>query len=201
MQREREKGTLEWIVIIGLVVLIILALPKTNKDNKTSNNNVWSKPLTTGRSKNIASEFRAKFRRNDNNEYKYKLEKSLLSPAERSFYGVLKQAINNDYELFTKVRIADIINPVATRNRKDWFRAFNKISAKHVDFVLCDKENLSIKAAIELNDKSHNKPSRKKRDLLVSNAMESANLPLITFTAKSQYKVTDIREKINLTLS
>jgi hypothetical protein len=33
-------------------------------------------------------------------------------------------------------------------------KAFNKISAKHFDFLLCDREELSVACAIELDDVS-----------------------------------------------
>jgi uncharacterized protein with PIN domain len=35
--------------------------------------------------------------------------------------------------------------------------AFNRINANHFDFVLCDKDELAVVCAIELNDKSHRK--------------------------------------------
>lgn len=65
----------------------------------------------------------------------------LLTPAERSFYGVLQTAItrfnasqsDSHYPLFAKVRIADVVNPDHKRGSKDWIRAFRKVSPKHFD--------------------------------------------------------------------
>ena len=42
----------------------------------------------------------------DTREYPYQLSKYLLSRAERSFYGVLVQAIGNTKIVFVKVRLA-----------------------------------------------------------------------------------------------
>ena len=38
--------------------------------------------------------------------------------------------------------------------------AFNRISSKVLDFVLCDPNNLAIIAAIELDDSSHKRNDR-----------------------------------------
>ena len=77
------------------------------------------------------------------------------SPAERSFFGVLRQAVGTEFHVFAKVRLADIVTPQKTRSRSAWQSAFNRISSKHVDFLLCETAGLSPVAVIELDDKSH----------------------------------------------
>ena len=42
----------------------------------------------------------------------YVQRKEFVSAAERSFYGVLAQAIGDRYKLHTKVRVADVLEPV-----------------------------------------------------------------------------------------
>jgi len=88
--------------------------------------------------------------------FQYRLNNSLLTPAERSFYGVLKQAVGTDFDIFSKVRVADVFLPEKRYSNSQWQSAFNKISRKHFDFVLSSKTDTSIKCCIELNDKSHN---------------------------------------------
>jgi hypothetical protein len=39
----------------------------------------------------------------------YVKKNALLSPAERSFYGVLRQAASETYQVHAKVRLADLI--------------------------------------------------------------------------------------------
>lgn len=53
---------------------------------------------------------------------------ALLTPTERSFFGVLQQAVASDYQIFTKVRLADIARPVRSPNRSGWQTAFNRIT-------------------------------------------------------------------------
>lgn len=85
----------------------------------------------------------------------YELAKPLLSPAERSFFGVLNQACKDKAIVFVKVRVADIIKPIGGLNRSQWRLAFNRIASKHFDFVICKPTDLSLICVVELDDASH----------------------------------------------
>lgn len=41
----------------------------------------------------------------------YRQLNTLLTPAERSFYGVLTQTVNGNTLIFAKVRVADVLTP------------------------------------------------------------------------------------------
>jgi len=120
----------------------------------------------------------------------------LFTPAERSFFGVLKLAVNDDVEVFGKVRVADVITPKKGLGRSLWQKSFNKISAKHFDFLLCKKDDLSPFCAIELNDSSHNNKKRQERDEFLTGACLSAELPLVQVKAKAAYNISEIRDDI-----
>ena len=123
-------------------------------------------------------------------------QKELLSPAERSFLGVLNQAAGEEWRVFAKVRIADVLTPAKGLNRSRWQSAFNAISAKHFDFLLCDPADCAPKVAVELDDKSHERASRQKRDRLVESACASAGLPLLRVKAARAYQIAEIRDQI-----
>lgn len=125
----------------------------------------------------------------------------LLSPAERSFYGVLLQATGDQWRVFPKVRVADALTPEKGLSRSDWQRAFNAISARHFDFLLCDPDDCSVKLAVELDDKSHEKKQARKRDRQLAAACESAGLPLLRIKAARAYSVADIRDQIQASLA
>ena len=127
-------------------------------------------------------------------EYLYKRLDVLFTPAERSFLGVLNQVVNSKVQVFGKVRVADVLTPQEGMSRSEWQKAFNKISAKHFDFVLCALDDLSILCAIELNDRSHSSKKRKQRDIFLENTCQSASFPLIQFTAKAAYEISAIEE-------
>lgn len=120
----------------------------------------------------------------------------LLSPAEKRFFRILDAAAGSGYRVFSKVRIADIITPCAG-NRSEWQTLFNRISAKHVDFVLCGKDSLEVECVIELDDRSHNEESRAARDVFVNQAFEAAGVPVLRFPVLSDYSESEITASID----
>jgi len=79
--------------------------------------------------------------------FPYRPAKTLFSPAERSFLGVLDQAVGSDYRVFGKVRVADVATVKTGRNNSVRQGAVNRIAQKHFDFVLCNASDLSIVCA------------------------------------------------------
>lgn len=134
-------------------------------------------------------------------EFPYQKQPALFSAAERSFYGVLCQAVGTDFQVFGKVRVADVLAVRSGLDNPTRTRAFNQISAKHFDFVLCAPGDLSVLCAIELNDASHQRSDRKDRDIFLMHACNAAGLPLINFDAKHAYVATEICARIAERLS
>ena len=126
----------------------------------------------------------------------YRLNGPLFSPAERSFLGVLMQAVPDDNLVLGKVRVADVITPEKGLPRPKWQSAFNRISAKHFDYVVCDRATLRVLSAVELNDKSHKGKKRADRDAFLRAACSSAGLRLFEFDAKSSYSVVELRKQL-----
>jgi len=120
----------------------------------------------------------------------------LFTPAERSFLGVLRQACGGRYAVMGKVRLADVLRPRRGLSKSAWQSAFNRISARHFDFVLCDPGTLSVACVFELQDRSHNDRKRSARDRFLRDACEAAELPLIEFEARPSYSVAEIRSLI-----
>jgi len=137
--------------------------------------------------------FFAKKNRSSTDIY-YEKQNTLFTPAERSFLGVLTLALEGNALVFGKIRVADILKPGGGLSRKKWWSLFNKISQKHFDFIVCEKNDLSILCAIELNDKSHESEKAQERDAFLQSACLSARLPLIQIPAASSYSVENIRD-------
>jgi hypothetical protein len=129
-------------------------------------------------------------------DYPYQKADSLFSPAERSFLGVLDGAIGDRCRVLGKVRLADVISPIRGLSKSDWQKAFNRIGSKHVDFVLCKKDDLSLVCAIELDDSSHKKGERKTRDDFLEKALNASSVPFIRFAARVSYNVQEVKAKI-----
>ncbi len=92
--------------------------------------------------------------------------------------------------------MADIMDVKKNLAGKDSQIAWNRISSKHIDFLLCDATDSSFVCGIELDDKSHDQGNRAKRDVFVNKAFEAISLPLIRFKAKAGYDVEKIRNQI-----
>lgn len=125
--------------------------------------------------------------------YPYYARKALLTPAERSFLGVLEQAAAGRYRVLGKVRLADVLGVQKGTPAGERQRAVNRITAKHVDFVLCHSHNLSIAALVELDDASHQRGDRQARDAFLERACGAANLPLLRFPAQAGYPIAEVR--------
>ena len=122
----------------------------------------------------------------------YVLGAGLFSPAERSFIGVLDQLAGTDFRVFGKVRVADLVSVVQGVPKPMWQRAFNRISAKHFDYVLCRLSDLKPLCVIELNDKSHARNNRKERDVFLERVCTTIGLPLIFFPAQRAYTPAEV---------
>lgn len=126
----------------------------------------------------------------------YEAVTEFLSPAERSFFGVLQQAVVSKYQVFAKVRLADIVRPVRNPSRSGWQTAFNRITGKHVDFVLCEPATLRVVAVIELDDRTHERFERSVRDNLVDSALANAGIPVLRVSVRQSYSPAQIREQV-----
>jgi very-short-patch-repair endonuclease len=119
-----------------------------------------------------------------------------MSEAEKKFYFVLAEILGKDYLIFSKVRMADLLY-LPKMSNSDFYHYQNKIQAKHVDFLICDKENIKPLLAIELDDSSHLKMDRILRDKLVDKIFESAKLPILHIKFSNNCDSNILLDQIN----
>jgi len=131
------------------------------------------------------------------NQFPYIKKGSFFTTGEGSFYRVLKSTLGDEFEIFGQVRIADLLEVKRGLSNSQRQKHFNKIQAKHVDFVLCDPTTLNIICAIELDDKSHKRKDRVARDNFLDEAFKAAGLPLVRFKAKYTYAHNEIIENLS----
>jgi hypothetical protein len=133
-------------------------------------------------------------RSGDVSNWSFRRKDYLLTQAERSFFEVLCLACGTDVYVFSKVRLADLVwLPGGIDHRR---ALLNRVIAKHIDFVLCERRTLRPVLAIELNDRSHETASRASRDAVVRRVLETAGLPLRSVPAARSYVLNEIRELI-----
>jgi very-short-patch-repair endonuclease len=118
-------------------------------------------------------------------KYQYTKKEYLMTQSERECFYVLHKIIGDTYYIFPQIHLSSFLEHKI--KGQSWFGAFKHINEKSVDFILCDKQNLSIRLAIELDDKSHELETRKERDREVERILKSAGMPLLRIT-KSDYQ-------------
>lgn len=133
--------------------------------------------------------------------FPYQPAKTLFSAAERSFLGVLDQAVGPEHRVFGKVRVADVATVKPSLDNSARQGALNRIAAKHFDFVVCRTSDLSVVCVIELNDKSHSSRRSQARDDLLAKVCQTINLPLLAVPAQQAYSLQDIRTQFIAVIS
>ncbi|MAM34597.1 MAG: hypothetical protein CMH28_05950 [Micavibrio sp.] len=122
-------------------------------------------------------------------KYPYYSCETLLTPAELKFFKALEAQIPPHIGVSFKTRLNDII----TCDQKHWHKGYGpKIAAKHMDFVLYDKTTTEILGCIELDDRSHDRKDRVRRDEFVNKALRKSDIPLQRMTVKKVYSVNEI---------
>jgi|WetSurMetagenome_2_1015567.scaffolds.fasta_scaffold120794_3 hypothetical protein len=124
----------------------------------------------------------------------YVAKRYLFSRAENSFFQTLRQAVGDRYVIFAKVRLEDVIEVSHGAANYQTFR--NRIKSRHLDFVLCDPKEFRPMAAIELDDRSHERSDRAGRDEFVDAALKAAGLPCIHIPAAYGYSPQDLLRQI-----
>jgi hypothetical protein len=114
----------------------------------------------------------------------FALRDDFLSAAEYSFLRVLAHALSGRAAICPKVNLADIFFVARSPQRQ---RYHSMIDRKHVDFLLCDLTTMRPLCGIELDDSSHQREDRQRRDEFVNRVFAAAGLPLVRITARSGY--------------
>jgi hypothetical protein len=115
----------------------------------------------------------------------------LLTNAEMQLYHFM---LNNLCQLdkisiFTKVRLGDLVqldNRLTTDMKYFW-----KVSSKHVDFLICNKDTLDVICAVELDDYTHETQEAKDRDIFVMQTLETVGIK----TVRIRIKISTIEKR------
>jgi len=126
---------------------------------------------------------------------KYRRVENLFTKSERKFYFILKEVLPPSYQLFAKVRAADVLLPQKSPDKSRWRSAFNRVACKHFDYVVCD-EKLNIVCAIELDDASHGKKDRIERDIFINWAAKTAGFRLLRIPLQKEYDKGRLKKMI-----
>lgn len=103
-----------------------------------------------------------------------------LTDRERVFFRQLYAAFSGSPLLvMAQVRLVDVVQVSPRIKGRERLSLFRQISQWHCDFVVIDGRNFSVKAIIELDDRSHLRPERQRRDTMFNIVVTQAGIPLL----------------------
>lgn len=108
--------------------------------------------------------------------------KALLTPSEARFFECLDSLAQGRCRILCKPRLADVF-------QHHDLSGFNKVSQKHIDFLVCRNEDWMPMLGIELDDDSHERKDRKVRDAFVNTLFASVALPLVRIHIREIHQV------------
>ena len=129
----------------------------------------------------------------------YERKRYLLTIPEKSFFNLLSTAVSDDVYICPQVCFGGVLNVTATAREYQSF--WNRVQAKRIDFLLCDKRTLTPLVAVELDNSSHDSPNRIERDDFVDEACASAGLAILHFRVRKYYDRQEIGRILQSTIS
>lgn len=179
-----------WFVGLGVVgILVFRVATNTARRGVGVPDGAWDKSLPSTNKRCEAGD-----------DAPFKSRQTLHSPAEQAFHAALQQVIDLDViQINGKTRLADLIQVAKQLRGEKWWAEFNRISRKHVDFVLLEKASSRIIGVIELDDSSHLRLDRQQRDRFVDDALEGAGIPILHYPCKCEYCLPEIEKAVHET--
>jgi len=126
--------------------------------------------------------------------FPYSKKTNFFSVAERKFYDALVEAVGQEFMVFSKCSVVDLLDV----DFQKYFRAFNRIKFKRVDFVIVRKGDGAMVCAIELGENLHERFD--KESLFLDDAFSAAGLPLIRFEVQEVFSVSEIQKALVLSI-
>ncbi len=144
----------------------------------------------------IASVIASKFTDNNENPYPFVRKKEMYTQVESAFLSLLERAVGDNYRIVSRVKLSDVIDCKPGLSNKSKRIALGKSKNKQLDYVLLDKNKLTIVAAVDLVNNANKGGHKAQKDWFVSGALETAGIPHIRMKVKSGYRVEDVRNAI-----
>lgn len=124
----------------------------------------------------------------------YLADETLFTPSQRAFKSVLEQAVGNDYRVYGRVRVADVVGLRSRLSRREQERAQARLGERCFDFLVCTPDTTAIACAVNLSPQSRLRKQLPKDRL--DRICAAARLPFLRFRESDIYSVADIEEQI-----
>ena len=118
--------------------------------------------------------------------------KPLMTPNELEFLGRLEAAVP-EYRFHAQVAMGALLDPAVSRSDgKEFMRLRGMVSQKIIDFVAQSRKDGTIKAIIELDDRTHDSEKDAKRDAMLA----SAGFRTVRWNSKTKPGIAAIRARL-----
>jgi hypothetical protein len=132
--------------------------------------------------------------------FPFAVKKQLFTAAERQFLQLIEQAVGDEFRVMCRVKLIDVLSLRSNTDKKVANSALLRAGGKQIDFVLCDRKDMTPIMAIDLVFGIGKDGHNTQRDFFVSGALDTASIPHVRIKAKGGYSVTEIRECIEAKL-
>ncbi|QJR80103.1 DUF2726 domain-containing protein [Alteromonas pelagimontana] len=126
--------------------------------------------------------------------FPFRRKNQLFTPVEHTFLTLIEQSMGREFRIVCRVRLSDLLTVPQQTNKKQASAALARASSRQLDFVLCDKEDMTPVLAIDLVHSSGKEGYKTQRDWFVSGALDAAGVPHARIKVQSGYSVEEIRE-------
>ena len=131
--------------------------------------------------------------------YNYFKKNQIMTDSEMKCFKSLHKATGEKYWIFPQVHFSAFLdNHIVGQS---WRGSFSHVNGKSVDFMLCTKEELSPILAIELDDKSHEREDRQRRDYEEERIFKIAKMPLLRLKHADLDNINNLTKKITEALN
>lgn len=120
----------------------------------------------------------------------------LFSQAEHSLLNFIDHILGDAYRVFGKVRLCDVLQISESVPEKERRRMLGRFAERQLGFIICNRNDLSIVGAIELEDKGHKMFANRKQDVFAEQALSAAGIPFLQLSANIDYSLHELKETI-----
>ena len=120
-------------------------------------------------------------------KYSYISKKQIMTNAEKVFYDKLLATLGDNHYIVPQAHLSMFIDHKI--KGQNWKGAFSVINGKSVDFLIVEKLTQKPVLAIELDDYTHSRTDRTRRDAIVKKILDNAGIPLQRYADNRQTPV------------
>lgn len=126
----------------------------------------------------------------------YQKRDFLFSSEERAFLSILEEACGDTYRIFGRIPVTDLLTTRHLEQDPEARKIFDTLEARRFSFVVCDRNDLGVVCAVQVDDVQSVSTSSKRVADPLPTLCESAGLGLIRIDTHKQTDAATLREQI-----